>query len=300
MPMAWQSCKDHLALEEAIMESKQNLTLVLGGTGKTGRRVAQRLRERRVPVRLGSRAAAPPFDWTQPRTWAPALRGAGSVYVAYQPDLAAPGAAETLEAFTWTAAACGVTRIVLLSGRGEEAARPAERAVRVGGAGVTVLRAAFLCQNFSEGLFLGGVRSGELGFPAGDVAEPFVDADDVADVAVAALLDAAHAARTYELTGPRLLTFAEACAEIAAAAGRALRYVPVSKAAYVAALAPVLPPGEAAFLGDLFERLLDGHNAHLDDGVARVLGRAPRDFRDYARAAAATRVWAVPESAAAV
>jgi uncharacterized protein YbjT (DUF2867 family) len=298
--MARHSCKSHLALREAIMESKQKLTLVLGGTGKTGRRVAQRLRERRVPVRLGSRAGAPPFDWTDPRTWAPALRGVHSVYVAYQPDLAAPGAAETLEAFAWTAAACGTTRIVLLSGRGEAAAQAAELAVRVGGASVTVLRAAFLCQNFSEGLFLDGVRAGQLVFPAGGVAEPFVDAVDVADVAVAALLDSAHATRTYELTGPRLLTFAEACAAIAAATGRALRYVPVSKAAYVAAIAPLLPPGEAAFLGDLFERLLDGHNAHLDDGVARVLGRAPRDFGDYAREAAATGVWAVPESAAAV
>ena len=49
--------------------------LVLGGTGKTGRRVAQRLEARGVPVRIGSRSAEPPFDWEDRSTWAPALEG---------------------------------------------------------------------------------------------------------------------------------------------------------------------------------------------------------------------------------
>jgi uncharacterized protein YbjT (DUF2867 family) len=274
-----------------MANARQETTLVLGGTGKTGRRVARRLERRGVPVRIGSRAGEPPFDWEDPRTWGPALRGAGAVYLTYQPDLAAPGAAEAIRRFAELAVASGVRRIVLLSGRGEDQVLPSERAVQESGARFTILRAAFFAQNFGEGLFLDDVRRGALAFPAGGVAEPFVDAEDVADVAVAALTEDGHAGTTYELTGPRLLTFAEAVAEISRATGQEIRYVPVSKQAYADALAPHLPAHEVAFLADLFEHLLDGHNAHLADGVERALGRRPRDFRDYAWKAAASGAW---------
>jgi uncharacterized protein YbjT (DUF2867 family) len=65
-------------------------TLVLGGTGKLGRRVARRLRAPGLPVRIGSRSGEPPFDWDDHGTWAPALWGVTAVYLTYHPDLASP------------------------------------------------------------------------------------------------------------------------------------------------------------------------------------------------------------------
>jgi uncharacterized protein YbjT (DUF2867 family) len=181
---------------------------------------------------------------------------------------------------------------VLLSGRGEAKAELAEQAVRDSGADLTVLRSTWFSQNFSEDYLLEPVLSGELALPAGDTPEPFVDADDIADVAVAALTQDGHAGQLYELTGPRLLTFAEAAAEISKAVGREIRYIPVSVEEYAAAAAGQGVPGEVIdLLTYLFSEVLDGRNAHLADGVRRALGREPRDFTDYARDAAASGAW---------
>jgi uncharacterized protein YbjT (DUF2867 family) len=268
------------------------LTLVLGGTGKTGRRVARRLRARGIPVRVGSRSGQPPFDWENRGTWAPALRDVNSAYVSYYPDIAAPGAVETVGAFARLAVGRGVRRLVLLSGRGEAEAERAEQAVRDSGADLTILRSTWFSQNFSEDYMLEPVLSGELALPAGDTPEPFVDADDIADVAVAALTQDGHTGQIYELTGPRLLTLAEAAAEISKAAGREIRYVPVSAGEYAATAARQGVPAEVIdLLTYLFGEVLDGRNAHLADGVRRALGREPRDFTDYARDAAASGVW---------
>ncbi|WP_202638327.1 NAD(P)H-binding protein [Bailinhaonella thermotolerans] len=270
----------------------QNTILVVGGTGKTGRRVAERLTARGLDTRIGSRSGEPPFDWNDPGTWEAAFRGVTAAYVTYQPDLAFPGAAEAIEAASRVAVASGVRRLVLLSGRGEEDARVSERGVTGSGAEWTVIRAAWFNQNFSESHLLAPVLSGEIALPAGDVPEPFVDADDIADVAVAALTEDGHAGRVYELSGPRLLTFADAAAEIAAASGRAVRYVPVSPDEYTKALiGHGVPAEEAEALTGLFTRVLDGRNAHLSDGVRQALGREPADFADYARRTAATGVW---------
>jgi uncharacterized protein YbjT (DUF2867 family) len=277
--------------EEASMATQQKTTLILGGTGKTGRRVAKRLMERGRPVRIASRSGTPPFDWSDRRTWAPMLRAAESVYLAYAPDLAAPGAAEDVGEITRMAVESGVKRMVLLSGRGEPQAVVSEQPVRNSGLSFTVLRCSFFCQNFSEGVMLESVRSGAVPFPAGNVAEPFIDAEDIAEVAVAALTEEGHAGKTYELTGPRLLTFGEAVGEIARASGREVRYLPVTHEAYGAALAEQLPPEVATFLSELFRDLLDGHNAYLTDGVEKVLGRKPRDFHEFARDAAASGAW---------
>ena len=203
-------------------------TLVLGGTGKTGRRVVERLRARGLPVRMGSRSGEPPFDWEDRATWAPALQGVGSVYISYYPDIAVPGAVETVGSFAELAVASGVPRLVLLSGRGEREAELAEQAVHDSGADLTILRSTWFNQNFSESYFLDYLLEGEVALPAGDTGEPFVDADDIADVAVAALTDDRHIGQLYELTGPRLLSFAEAVAEIADATGREIRYAPIS------------------------------------------------------------------------
>ena len=268
--------------------------LVLGGTGKTGRRVLDRLRTRGLPTRLGSRGAEPPFDWENDATWAPALEGVRSAYVSYYPDLAIPGAVETVGAFARLAVERGVPRLVLLAGRGEEEAELAEQAVRDSGAELTIVRATWFAQNFSEDYMRDGVLAGELALPAGNTPEPFVDADDIADVAVAALTEDGHVGQLYEVTGPRLLTFAEAVAEIGEAAGREIRYVPVSQEEFAAAAVDQGVPAEfIELLAYLFGEVLDGRNAHVTDGVQRALGRPPKDFRDFARDAAATGVWDV-------
>jgi uncharacterized protein YbjT (DUF2867 family) len=267
-------------------------TLVLGGTGKTGRRVVERLAARGLPTRVGSRSGEPPFDWEDEATWVPALRDVESVYISYYPDLAVPGAAATVRSFAELAVESGVRRLVLLSGRGEEEAQVSEQTVRDSGADWTILRSSWFSQNFSEDYMLQPVLGGEVALPAGNMPEPFVDADDIADVAVAALTEDGHGGELYELTGPRLLTFADAVGEIAQAAGREVRYVPVSVEQYASMLSEHEVPAESVrLLTYLFSEVLDGRNAHPTYGVQRALSREPRDFADYARDAAATGVW---------
>jgi uncharacterized protein YbjT (DUF2867 family) len=265
-------------------------TLILGGTGKTGRRVVERLTARGLPVRIGSRSGEPRFDWEDRSTWAPVLEGVGSAYVSHYWD-ALPGAAETLGSFAELAVERSVPRLVLLSGRGEQEAERAERAVRDSGAELTVLRSTWFAQNFSEDYWQEMVEAGEVALPAGHTPEPFVDANDIADVAVAALTDDRHIGERYELTGPRLLTFAEAVEEISREVGREISYHPVTIESFAAATAEQGVPSEFIdLLTYLFGEVLDGRNAHLADGVQRALGREPRDFSDYARDAAATGI----------
>ena len=278
--------------------------LVLGATGKTGRRIVERLRARGLPTRIGSRSGEPPFDWDDPATWSPALQGVESAYVTYYPDLAVPGAVDAVRSFADLALANEVPRLVLLSGRGEPGAELGEQAVRDSGAEVTILRSSWFSQNFSESYFRDQVLTGEVALPAGDTPEPFVDADDIADIAVAALTEEGHVGELYELTGPRLLTFAETVEEIARATGRDIRYVPVPLDAFASALREQGAPDEVVeLITYVFGEVLDGRNARLTDGVQRALGREPRDFRDYARDAAASGMWnqvvAVPRDVAA-
>jgi uncharacterized protein YbjT (DUF2867 family) len=273
-------------------DARHKPTLVLGGTGKTGRRIAERLEERGLPVRVGSRSGRPPFDWEDRSTWEPALEGTRAVYISYYPDLAVPGAVEATRSFAELALRCGVRRLALLSGRGEPEAERAEWAVRDTGADLTILRSTWFMQNFSEDYMLDHVLSGEIRLPAGDVPTPFLDIDDLADIAVEALTDDRHIGQLYELTGPRSLTFAEAAAEIGAAAGSEIRYTPVSLEEHAVELAEHgVEPEFVDFLTYLFKEVVDGRNAHTTDGVRRALGREPRDFADYARATAATGVW---------
>jgi uncharacterized protein YbjT (DUF2867 family) len=283
-------------VKEKKMETEsargKKTTLVLGGTGKTGRRVAQRLKARGVPTRVGSRSGEPPFDWEDEATWESALQNVGSVYVSYYPDLAVPGAVEAVRSFAELAVESGVRRLVLLSGRGEPEAERAEAAVRDSGADLTILRSTWFMQNFSEDYMLEHVLSGEIRLPAGDVPTPFLDADDIAEVAVAALTEDRHAGQLYELTGPRSLTFAEAAAEIAEATDREIRYVPVSLEEHAAEAAEHGVPAEVVeLLTYLFSEVVDGRNANTTDGVQRALGREPKDFADYARDAATSGVW---------
>jgi uncharacterized protein YbjT (DUF2867 family) len=264
--------------------------LITNGTGKTGRRVAARLQAAGRSVRIGSRTGRPPFDWEDRATWTHALHGTSAAYVSYYPDIAVPGAPEAIEAFAHDALAAGARRLVLLSGRGEEEAQRAESAVRASGAEWTIVRCSWFAQNFSEGAFRDAILSGELALPAhvNGVPEPFVDVEDIADVAAAALTEPGHEERLYELTGPELLTFATALDVIAVASGRAVRLAPVALEQFAAGV----PAEFAGLLTYLFTEVLDGRNARLADGVREALGRPARSFREYARAAAASGAWA--------
>jgi uncharacterized protein YbjT (DUF2867 family) len=266
--------------------------LIIGGDGKTGGRVNARLQARGIATRPVSRSTAIAFDWTRPETWPAALDGVSKAYVTYQPDLAVEGAVEAIAELSRLAREKGLEHVVLLSGRGEPGAERAEAALQTSGVAWTIVRASWFDQNFSEGYLIDGVLAGEIALPAGAVPEPFIDADDIADVVVAALTDERHANKLYEVTGPRALTFAEAAAEIAAATGRAIRYAQISAQDFAAGMRQAgVPDDVVALLYELFTGVLDGRNSKVMQGVEEALGRPARDFADYARAAAATDVW---------
>lgn len=269
----------------------QSTFLVIGATGKTGRRIVQRLQAQGEAVRAVSRGSAPAFDWEQPEHWLPALSGIEVAYISYYPDLAAPGSQEAIAGLIKQAKTAGVRKLVLLSGRGEQNAERCEQLVRDSGLAFTLIRASWFYQNFSEGHLLESVNSGLVALPAGEVREPFVDVDDIADVAVAAMLDDRHNGELYEVTGPRLLTFHEAAAEIAAVTGKPLQYVPITLAQFHAGLSASTDVQTADLLTNLCEEVFDGRNETLADGVERALGRPPRDFGAFCRDRAAAGVW---------
>lgn len=270
---------------------KDQEILVIGATGKTGHRVASRLEARGIPVRRGSRSSATPFDWEALETWAPALRGTRAAYVTYFPDLAFPGAVEKLESLCETARDVAVEHLVLLSGRGEHHARLGEEVVRASGVDFTIVRAAWFAQNFSEGYLRDPVLAGVLPMPGGAVREPIIDIDDIADVVVAALTEEGHKGELYEVTGPRLMSFADMAAELSRATGREVRHIPISFEAFHETIAQAGGPFVADVFTAIARETLDGRNADTTDGVMRALGRGPRDFADFARAAARNGAW---------
>ena len=258
-------------------------TLITGGTGKTGSRVAHRLTALGHPVRAVTRHSEPRFDWYDDSTWEGALTGCTSAYVTFQPDLAIPGADAILGAFSRRAVALGCTRLVLLSGRGEDGARRAETAFVAAGAEWTILRSAFFFQNFTEAFWAEEIAAGSLTMVQSTVGEPFIDADDIADVAVATLLDPAHIGRIHELTGPRLITFRDIAHEIGTAYGRPVAYRQLPVEDYVAALVSAwdCPRRTPRDWPHVFDQALDGRNAQLESGVNDVLGREGRDFATF-------------------
>ncbi|MFI7219897.1 NmrA family NAD(P)-binding protein [Micromonospora maritima] len=273
--------------------------LVIGATGKTGSRAVRALDRRGIRVRAASRRSPLPaerFDWHDDRTWRPALRDVDAVYVTYQPDLAVPGAADAVGALAEIAAREGVTRLVLLSGRGEPAAAAAEAALLAEAPGATVLRCSWFDQNFSEGALRGAVEAGALALPAPpDRREPFLDADDIAECVVAALTDPSCRGEVVELTGPESLTMTQVCGLLAEAAGRPVTYAPRGRDEFARDLAEAgMPAPEAAFLAGLFAEVLDGRNSATTDGVARLLGRPGRSFAAWAHDAALAGTWRAP------
>ncbi len=283
--------------EQTRNHEKNGVILLLGGTGKIGRRVAKKLASDGVAIRVASRSTSPSFDWNDSSTWDEALEGVMTAYLSYAPDLAIPGATDSIRAFVDKAAANGVGRLVLLSGRGEEEAQACERIVQESGVEWTIVRASWFMQNFSEGEFLGMVQGGAITLPARNVPEPFIDVNDIADVVVAALTEDGHGGEVYEVTGPRLMTFRELALELSSAAGREIPFVEISGEAFADAIVDSGAPNDIAWLLNyLFDTVLDGRNAYLSDGVQRALGREPADFSDFARRAAATGVWELPNA----
>ncbi len=269
-------------------------TLITGGTGRTGRRIADRLLARHLAVRVASRSARVPFDWHDERTWAATLDGCSAAYLCYSPDLALPGADAVVDGFVRAAAARGVCRVVLLSGRGEDGARRCEELVLAAPLAATVVRCAWFQENFSEHFLRDGVLGGRIAIPAGRVAEPFVGLADVADVAVAALTDGRWAGRVLELTGPESITFGRAADLLSVAVGREIAYHDVTVARFVADLTDAgATVDEAQGLGWLVGEVLDGRNSGTTDTVERVLGRPATTFAQYARRAAAAGAWTV-------
>jgi len=267
--------------------------LIVGGTGKTGGRVNTLLKEQGIATRPVSRSTTPSFDWTRPEGWAAALDGVSMAYVAYQPDLSVEGATEAIAELSQLARKKGLERVVLLSGRGEPGALRAEAALQASGVPWTVVRASWFNQNFSEGYLLDSVLAGEVALPAGAVPEPFIDANDIADVAVAALTEERHANRVYEVTGPRSLTFAEAVSVIAAGLGRPVRYTQITPEDFVVTLRAYVPEDIVRLLNELFTVVLDGRNTQVMHGVEEALGRPPRDFAEYVGRTVAAGTWSV-------
>jgi uncharacterized protein YbjT (DUF2867 family) len=265
--------------------------LVIGATGKTGSRVATKLEAKGVAVRRGARQSETPFDWEDPATWAPVLTGVSKAYVTYFPDLAFPGAIEKLEAFAKVALDTGLQHIVLLSGRGEHFASMGEEVIRNSGIGFTIVRSAWFAQNFSEGYLRDPILGGVLPMPGGDIAEPIIDIDDIADVVVAALTEDGHLGERYEVTGPRLMNFSEMAEVLSSTLGRPIQHIPISFEDFHANVAA---SGDT-FVADVFTAIaretLDGRNAHTADGVERALGRKPRDFAEFARTAMTAGAW---------
>ncbi|MCG8923091.1 SDR family NAD(P)-dependent oxidoreductase [Lentzea sp. CC55] len=247
--------------------------LVLGATGKTGRRVTDLLGAASRPA---SRSSSTRFDWSDQDTWEPALAGTTAVYVV-PPEDPSP-----LAEFVPLAVKSGVTRLVLLSMRGAQDDDPFEAAVKDSGAEWTVLRPTWFMQNFDEDMFAAPVQHGELAVPAGEGVHPFIDVVDIAEVAVVALTQHGHDGQTYELSGPEALSFPEMLARITEVTGRPVRYSDIAPEEFAASMRALGYPDEIADLVTmLLVRIRTGEEAHLSDGVRRVLGREPRTFADY-------------------
>ena len=260
--------------------------LVIGGGGKTGRRVIERLQALKHEVRGVSRSSNPSFDWNDDGNWNEVLKGAKALYITYHPDLSVPGASDHIRALLAAAEAQGVERIVLLSGRGEEEAELCERLALNSNIPATIVRCGWFNQNFSESFFRDLLMSGNLAVPNAHVGEGYVDADDIADVVTAALTDECHTGKIYQLTGPELLTFRDIAAIFREVTGRELNVIDVSREQFVAGLeAAQLPEGMVQLVDYLFNEVLDGRNASLGDGVQRALNRQPRDFRSFLKKA---------------
>lgn len=266
--------------------------LIIGKTAKTGLRVDQRLRAQGYTTRAVSRSTSPAFDWEDPTTWRAALEGTESAYVTFYPDLAIPSAEQSIRRFVALAKDVGLRHLVLLSGRGEQGAERAEAVLTNSGLDWNVVRASWFMQNFSEGFMIEGILNGELMLPAGDISEPFIDVDDIADVAVATLTRPELRNRLFEVSGPRALTFAQCASAISEAVGYPVEFIPITVDEFIQAMRDQGLPEETLWLmRELFTVVLDGRNSNPARGVEEALGRPAMDFSEYLRKVMASGAW---------
>jgi len=276
---------------------KHNI-LVIGGSGKTGSRVAEKLLQHQQHVRIGSRSQQPRFDWHDPATYAPALKDMDRAYITYYPDLAVPGAKEAIQQLTEAALKEGLEKVVLLSGKGEREAEKCEDIVATSGLHYTLVRASWFNQNFSESFLLEPVLAGHVALPMPEAEIPFVDADDIAEVATKVLLNDSYNGQTITVTGPRKMTFEEVVQAIGRGTQRNITYQAVSLAAYQEAMKAAGLPADYVWLFTyLFQEVLGNpENQEVSADVENVLGRPATDFNEFVRKTAATGIWnqAVP------
>ncbi|WP_420379879.1 NmrA family NAD(P)-binding protein [Gilvibacter sp.] len=277
----------------------KNQFLILGGTGKTGSRIAKLLQERGELVRLGSRSANPAFNWEDTSNWAHVLHGITHLYITYQPDLAVPGAFEAVSELVAQAKVAGVQKIVLLSGKGETEAQRCEHLIKDSGIDYTIIQCNWFSQNWSESFLMEPVLAGHVALPMSTYKIPFVDADDIADVAVEVFLNPAHNGLTYELTGPKGYTFREAVATIAEASGRSIGFTPVSIADYKAVMQQMgLGDDYVWLITYLFTEVIGNpDNSIITNDIEKIIGRPAKDFQQYANEMASSGVWRLSEKA---
>ena len=270
-----------------------NNILVIGATGKTGSRVVKQLQQRGIEPRMGSRNASPSFDWNNKDTWVDSLKGIERMYVTYYPDLAVPGAKEAIESLTYLALEMGVQKIVLMSGKGETEAEACEQIIINSGMNYTIVRASWFNQNWSESFFLEPILSGQVALPLADVPIPFVDANDIAEVATEALLNDAYNSQILEVTGPNLITFKDAVDYIAKASGRELQLIAITLDQYLEGLAAADVPKDYIWLIEyLFSHVLTNpDNQTIVHDVEKVLGRKAKTFEEYAKDTTESGVW---------
>ena len=266
--------------------------LIVGKTAKTGLRVERGLQALGYTTRGVGRSTSPAFDWEDTDTWPAALEGTESAYITFYPDLAIPTAEQTIRDFIRAAKEAGLRHLVLLSGRGEKGAERAEAVLANSGLDWNVVRASWFMQNFSEGFMIEGVLNGELMLPAGDIVEPFIDIDDIADVAVAALIRPELRNRLFEVSGPRALTFAQCVEEISAAIGYPVKFTQISTEEFLQGLRDQgLPDDMLWLMRELFTVVFDGRNSNPTNGMEEALGRPATDFSEYLKKVVASGAW---------
>jgi uncharacterized protein YbjT (DUF2867 family) len=273
--------------DDCVMTNASKTILVLGGTGKTGTRVAARLAELGHSVRTAARHGADArFDWDDPTTHRAAVDGVDRIYLV-APVMRTRFAAQ-ISAFLDLAEAAGARHITYLSAYGIDLAPPevALRAVELdlmGRASVThsIVRPAWFMQNFSE-TFLKPL-DGAITVPTGDGSEAFVDAEDIAAVAAATLADpSSHAGAQYAPTGPDRLTMRGAADLIASVTREPIRHVDIDRRAWVdAVIASEVPTEYGEMLMLLTETVASGGGSRPNDDVRGVTGAPPTSFAEF-------------------
>ena len=272
---------------------KSTTILITGATGKTGSRISRLLEDAGLEVRRASRHSQTVFDWQDATTWPTALEGVQSVYICFYPDFAFPGALDTLTAFVIAAKSAGVDRLVMITGRGERHAQLGEEVVLNSGVPATILRSAWFAQNFSEGSLHQPVMENVIPMPGDGIGEPIVDLEDFAEVAAKVLTESGHESRIYEITGPRVITFAEVADILTETLNRHIQYIPITFEAFQEELQSATDAEYAEIVTSIAKETFDGRNENISGDVQLLLNRSSRDFSEFASRAAKTGCWSI-------